>query len=79
MLCPNCEQPLIEMEFAKGFELVCDNWQCYMYRRPQETKLKEPKIVALAQGYQLRHDIGISTRKPETVREQLALQWRTNE
>jgi hypothetical protein len=66
----------MEIEFTKGFEYVCDNWQCWMYRRVQATKLKEPKPILEAVGYQVRHDIGITTRKAESLQTSLALQWR---
>ena len=46
MFCQNCEQPLMEMEFSKGFEYVCDNWQCYMFRRPQRCRTKIPEATA---------------------------------
>jgi len=36
----------MEIEFKNGFECVCDNWQCYMYRRPQRCRTKVPEATA---------------------------------
>ena len=74
---PECGQPLMEIEFAKGYEFVCNNWQCYMYRRPQATRLKEPKMETRAMSYQVRHDVGILSRKGSEAQRQLELMWKT--
>ena len=41
--CTVCGEPLIEMEFTKGFVVVCDNWKCYLFRQPQGTREKNPE------------------------------------
>jgi hypothetical protein len=51
MLCPNCNEPLIEIEFKDGFQIVCDNWRCYLYRQPQRNRLKEPEAVTIGSYY----------------------------
>jgi len=63
MLCKNCEQPLIEIEFAKGFEIVCDNWRCYLYRQSQGCRPTELRLIDEGKAYQRRHDIGNPARK----------------
>lgn len=40
--CSMCGEPLIQMEFPKGFEIVCDNWRCHMYRQSQGCRTKDP-------------------------------------
>jgi len=53
----------MEMRFAKGFELVCDNDRCHLFRQPQGCRLAESKEVIEAKGYQRRHDLGNPARK----------------
>jgi len=31
-LCNGCRQPLIRINFSAGAYLVCDNWQCRLFR-----------------------------------------------
>ncbi|MBV6343213.1 hypothetical protein [Candidatus Magnetobacterium casense] len=40
--CTECGEPLIEMEFTRGFHLVCDNWRCRLFRQPQVCRTKNP-------------------------------------
>jgi ssDNA-binding Zn-finger/Zn-ribbon topoisomerase 1 len=43
--CSECGEYLMKVEFAKGFEYVCDNckdkYKCPLFRVPQRTELKE--------------------------------------
>lgn len=38
--CSMCTGPLIEIEFTRHFVLVCDNWRCLAFRRPQGSRAK---------------------------------------
>jgi len=66
----------MQIEFSKGYEYVCDNWQCWMYRRPQQCRVKDPEAESRATSYQVRHDIGIASRKGSEGQRQLKLIWR---
>ena len=74
--CSMCGEPLIEIEFSKGFELTCDKVGCYLFRRPQGIRLKEPKVEQEATSYHVRHDVGITSRKGADAQRQLAQLWR---
>jgi hypothetical protein len=43
--CRRCGEPTIEIEFAKGWRRVCNNWTCPLYRECQGTR---EKLVDLA-------------------------------
>jgi hypothetical protein len=53
--CTACGEPLIEMEFSKGFELVCDNYKCYMFRQPQVCRTNNPEPHSPAQRWEAKY------------------------
>lgn len=38
--CSQCGERLAEIEFVNRFVLVCDNWECTLYRRSQGSREK---------------------------------------
>ena len=38
--CSNCGRPLIKDEFVLGFRLMCDNYECHLFRQGQRIELK---------------------------------------
>jgi hypothetical protein len=45
--CRNCGAPLIGIQLAKYWRLVCDNHACLLYRERQGSKDQDTRVVSI--------------------------------